>query len=340
MSLPRRRLGKTDMEISSVGLGSWALGGGGWAHGWGPQDDEQSIRAIEHAVELGINWIDTAPIYGLGHSEEVLGRALKKVPQSRRPYVFTKCGLVWDVAHRMADERRIFTPEGVRAEVEASLYRLGIDFIDLYQVHWPPTADGYNVQEGWGAMADLVREGKVRAIGVSNFDIPGLEICEAVRHVDSLQPPFSVIHREAGAGLIPWCQDNGTGVIVYSPMQSGLLTDGFSESHLAHLAAEDWRRRSPDFQLPALRANLSLRDSLRLVAADHRVSVGAIAIAWTIAWPGVTGAIVGGRSPEQIDGWMAGGSITLTSTDIDRIAEAIERTGAGAGPIRPYARAA
>jgi aryl-alcohol dehydrogenase-like predicted oxidoreductase len=270
----------------------------------------------------------------------VVGRALKKVPRSRRPYVFTKCGLVWDVAHRMTDERRIFTPETVHREVEASLYRLGIDFIDLYQVHWPPTADGYNVQEGWGAMADLVREGKVRAIGVSNFDIPDLEICEAVRHVDSLQPPFSVIHREAGEGLIPWCQDNGTGVIVYSPMQSGLLTDRFSERYLAQLVDEDWRHRSPDFQLPALRANLSLRDSLRLVAADHRVSVGAIAIAWAIAWPGVTGAIVGGRSPEQIDGWIAGGSITLTSTDIDRIAEAIERTGAGAGPIRPYARAA
>ena len=338
MTLPRRKLGKTDMEISSVGLGSWALGGGGWAHGWGPQDDEQSIRAIEHAVELGINWIDSAAIYGLGHSEEIVGSALKAVPQSRRPYVFTKCGLIWDESNRMADERRTFTPETVRTEVEASLHRLGVDIIDLYQVHWPPTEDGYNVQEGWGAMASLVREGKVRAIGVSNFDIPHLEICEAVRHVDSLQPPFSVIHREAGEELIPWCKDNETGVIVYSPMQSGLLTDRFSEEQLVQLPDEDWRHQSPDFQLPALRANLSLRDSLRLVAADHHVSVSAIAIAWTIAWPGVTGAIVGGRSPEQIDGWIAGGSITLTSTDIDRIAEAIERTGAGAGPIRPYAR--
>jgi len=335
MTLLRRRLGRTDMKVTTVGLGSWALGGGGWAYGWGPQDDQQSVRAIHHALELGINWIDTAAVYGLGHSEEVVGKAMKEVPGSRRPYIFTKCGLIWDESDRMAEARRVFTPEMVRMEVEASLRRLDIDVIDLYQVHWPPTENSHNVQEAWGAMADLVDQGKVRAIGVSNFDIPLLEICESVRHVDSFQPPFSLIHREAGEESIPWCRENETGVIVYSPMQSGLLTNGFSAERLAGLAEDDWRRRSPDFQSPALERNLALRDALRLVASDHEVSVGAVAIAWTLAWPGVTGAIVGGRSPEQVDSWIAGASLGLTSEDMDRIAASIERTGAGAGPVRP-----
>ena len=335
MTLLRRRLGRTDMKVTTVGLGSWALGGGGWAYGWGPQDDQQSVRAIHHALELGINWIDTAAVYGLGHSEEVVGKAMKEVPVSRRPYIFTKCGLIWDESDRMAEARRVFTPEMVRMEVEASLRRLDIDVIDLYQVHWPPTENSYNVQEAWGAMADLVDQGKVRAVGVSNFDIPLLEICESARHVDSLQPPFSLIHREAGEESIPWCRENETGVIVYSPMQSGLLTNGFSAERLAGLAEDDWRRRSPDFQSPALERNLALRDALRLVASDHEVSVGAVAIAWTLAWPGVTGAIVGGRSPEQVDSWIAGASLGLTSEDMDRIAASIERTGAGAGPVRP-----
>lgn len=335
VALPRRRLGRSDIDITTVGLGCWALGGGGWAHGWGPQDDQQSIRTIEHAVELGINWIDTAAIYGLGHSEEIVGRALKDMPRSRRPYVFTKCGLIWDESEPMAEAQRILQPETVREEVEASLRRLGIDRIDLYQVHWPPTEDGYNLQQAWAAMADLVHEGKVRAIGVSNFDIPLLETCESVRHVDCLQPPLSIIHREAAEELIPWCHENEIGVVVYSPMQSVLLTNGFDSERLAALAVDDWRRRSPDFQTPALERNLALRDALRPLAFDRQAFVEEIAIAWTLTWPGVTGAIVGARSPEQVDTWIAGASLDLSSEDLDRIAAAIEETGAGAGPLRP-----
>lgn len=335
ITLPKRRLGRTEMEITVVGLGTWALGGSGWAHSWGPQDDELSIKTIHHAVELGINWIDTAPIYGLGHSEQVIGRALKEMRGHIRPYIFTKCGLIWDESDRMADEKRILTPETVRREVEDSLRRLGVDVIDLYQVHWPPAENGYNVQQTWGAMADLVHEGKVGAIGVSNFDVPMLEECECLRHVDSVQPPFSLIHREAAEELIPWCHENETGVIVYSPLQSGLLTNNFSVERLAGFTADDWRRSSADFQSPALERNIALRDSLGFIAADHEVFTGAAAIAWTIAWPGVTGAIVGARSPDQINTWIDAASLELTSNDMDRIAAAIRETGAGAGPIRP-----
>jgi aryl-alcohol dehydrogenase-like predicted oxidoreductase len=336
MSLPRRPLGKSGLEITRVGFGAWAIGGGGWAFGWGPQDDNASLAAMRHALERGVNWIDTAAVYGLGHSEEVVGRLLRELPARDRPFVFTKCGLVWDDRNPMAEARRDLRPESIRREVEASLRRLGVEQIDLYQFHWPDETST-PVEASWREMVRLVEQGKVRAAGVSNFDVALLERCEAIRHVDSLQPPFSLIRREAAEAEIPWCADHGTGVIAYSPMQSGLLTDGFSAARVASLAADDWRRRSAEFRAPNLSRNLALRDALRPIAKRHGTTVSAVAVAWTLAWPGVTGAIVGARSPEQVDGWIQAARLALSPRDLDEIAAAVARTGAGAGPARPAA---
>src|SRR5712691_1962862 len=333
-NLPTRPLGSSGLEITTVGFGAWAAGGGGWAFGWGPQDDDASLGAMRRALELGVNWIDTAAVYGLGHSEQVVGRLLRDLPAGERPFIFTKCGLVWDEHDRMAPPRRDLRPDSIRTEVEASLRRLGIDRIDLYQFHWSDET-GTPVEDSWETMVRLVEAGKVRAIGVSNFDVALLQRCEAVRHVDSLQPPFSMIRRNAAAREIPWCAEHGTGVICYSPMQSGLLTDTFSRERVASFAPDDWRRRSPEFQEPNVGHNLALRDALRPIAQRHDTTVSAVAIAWTIAWPGVTGAIVGARSPQQVDGWIGAASLELTSTDLEEIAAAIERTGAGTGPTLP-----
>jgi aryl-alcohol dehydrogenase-like predicted oxidoreductase len=329
--LPTRPLGRTDLHITRLGFGSWAVGGGGWAFGWGPQDDSESLASIRRALELGVNWIDTAAIYGLGHSEKVVGQLLREIPQAERPFVFTKCGLVWDASDRMREPRRILTRASIRKECDGSLRRLGIERIDLYQFHWPDES-GTQVEDSWAAMAELVQEGKVRAIGVSNFDVHLLSRCEAIRHVDSLQPPFSLINRAATDKEIPWCESHGTGVIGYSPMQSGLLTDSFTTDRMASLAADDWRRRAPQFQQPDLSRNLLLRDALRPIAKRHDTSVSTIAIAWTLTWPGVTGAIVGARTPEQVDGWIDAASVELAPRDLNEIATAIELTGAGAGP--------
>src|SRR3954469_11211498 len=290
MTLPTRALGSSGLEITRVGFGAWAIGGGGWSFGWGPQDDEASIAAMRHAVERGVNWIDTAAVYGLGHSEEVVGRLLRELPADDRPLVFTKCGLIWDQENRLAAPARVLKPESIRDECEASLRRLGVERIDLYQFHWPDET-GTPVEDSWGAMARLVEEGKVRAAGVSNFRVDLLERCEAVRHVDSLQPPFSLVRRDTAAREAPWCAAHGAGVIVYSPMQSGLLTDRFDRARVDGLAPDDWRRRAPEFQSPRLERNLALRDALRPVGERHGVSVSAIAVAWTLAWPGITGAI-------------------------------------------------
>jgi aryl-alcohol dehydrogenase-like predicted oxidoreductase len=291
---------------------------------------------MRHALDLGVNWIDTAAVYGLGHSEEVVGRLLREIPHTRRPFVFTKCGLVWNQKDRMREPRRILTPDSIRRECDASLRRLGIERIDLYQFHWPDES-GTPVEDSWAAMVGLVHEGKVRAIGVSNFDVYQLTRCEAIRHVDSLQPPFSLINRAAGDKQMPWCESHDTGVICYSPMQSGLLTDSFSADRMSSLAADDWRQHSPQFQQPSLSRNLLLRDALRPIAKRHNTSVSAVAIAWTLAWPGLTGAIVGARTPRQVDGWIGAASMVLTSEDLDDIAMAIRRTGAGAGPAHPAA---
>ncbi len=332
--LPKRILGTSGLEITKVGFGAWAIGGGGWSFGWGPQDDVASLAAMRHALDLGINWIDTAAVYGLGHSEELVGRLLRELPPARRPFVFTKCGVIWDERRPMGVARRVLKPESIRAECEASLRRLGVERIDLYQFHWPDET-GTPVEDSWAEMARLVEEGKVRAAGVSNFSIALLARCEAVRHVDSLQPPFSLIRREVAAGEIPWCGEHGTGVIAYSPMQSGILTESFSAARVASLAPDDWRRRAAEFQEPHLGRNLALRDALRPIARRHGTTVSAVAVAWTLAWPGLTGAIVGARSPEQVDGWIRGATLELTAEDLQEIAQAIASTGAGSGPANP-----
>jgi aryl-alcohol dehydrogenase-like predicted oxidoreductase len=333
-TLPTRALGTSDLQITTVGFGTWAIGGGGWAFGWGPQDDKDSLAAMRHAVELGVNWIDTAAVYGLGHAEELVGRLLRELPAAERPYVFTKCGLVWDERNPMAEPRRVLKPESIRAECAASLRRLGVERIDLYQFYWPDET-GTPVEESWGEMVRLINEGKVRFGRVSNFDVPLLERCEAIRHVDSLQPPFSLIRRDAATREIPWCAEHGTGVLGYSPLQSGLLTDTWSPERVAALPPDDWRRRSPDFHPPNLERNLALRDALRPIAKRHGTTVPAVAIAWVIAWPGVTGAIVGARSPAQVDGWIGAATLELTPEDLEEIAAAVERMGAGRGPVRP-----
>ncbi|HEV7680070.1 MAG TPA: aldo/keto reductase [Candidatus Dormibacteraeota bacterium] len=335
LSLPARRLGTTEMEITAVGFGAWALGGAGWRYGWGAQDDDESVAAIHHAVSRGINWIDTAAVYGLGHSEEVVGRAVRELPEGERPYVFTKCGMVWDEQNPQAEPPRILRPDSIRRECDASLRRLGVERIDLYQFHWPDPSTP--VEDSWGTMLELIQAGKVRAGGVCNFSVDLLERCERIGHVDSLQPPFSLIRREAAEDLLPWCQDHRTGVIVYSPMQSGLLTDGFSAARVASMQ-DDWRSGNPEFQEPRLSRNLALRDALKPIAERHGVTVAAVAVAWTLSWPGVTGAIVGARTPAQVDGWLPAAALVLTDADLDEIAAAVERTGAGSGPARPRVR--
>ena len=334
MNLPTRPLGSSGLQITTVGFGAWAIGGGGWAFSWGPQDDEVSIATMRHALDLGINWIDTAAVYGLGHSEEVVGKLLRELPASERPLIFTKCGLTWDTDNPMQQAKRILKPETIRRECEASLRRLGVERIDLYQFHWPDES-GTPIEESWSAMVRLIEEGKIRAAGVSNFNVGLLEKCEAIRHVDSLQPPFSMINRAAASELLPWCKSHNTGVICYSPMQSGILTDGFTDDRVARMADDDWRRRGPEFQEPKLSRNLALRDALRPIAARHGVSVSAVAVAWTLAWPGLTGAIVGARTPEQVDGWIHGARIELKQAEIAEIAAAIAKTQAGAGPTQP-----
>jgi len=333
MPIPHRRLGRTDLDITRVGLGAWAIGGP-WAFGWGPQDDNESIAAIHRAVELGINWIDTAAVYGLGHSEVVVGKAIAALGAGDRPYIFSKCGLVWDGDASRADPRRELRPASIRRECEDSLRRLGVPRIDLYQFHWPDET-GTAVEDSWDTMLRLVDEGKIRWPGVCNFDVALLERCAARAPVASLQPPFSPIRRRIAAAELPWCLQHGTGVIAYSPMQSGLLTDGFSQEKLASLPPDDYRHHGSEFTAPRFAKNLALRDGLRPVAARHGVSVGEVAIAWVLAWPGVTGAIVGARSAGQVDGWIGAASLQLTPADLDEIGGVITRTGAGEGPARP-----
>jgi aryl-alcohol dehydrogenase-like predicted oxidoreductase len=331
MTSTTRRLGRTDMEITRVGFGAWAIGGA-WAFGWGESDDAESVAAIHHAVERGINWIDTAAVYGKGHSEEVVGRALAQLDEGERPLVFTKCGLTFP-ADAGSHDAPTFTmePGSVRRELEHSLRRLGVERIDLYQVHWPPR-DGTPIEDYWATMCALRDEGKVRAIGLSNHVVEQLERAEAVGHVDSLQPQFSAIAR-GSADEIAWCRDHDTGVIVYSPMQSGLLTGAFSAERVASLPDDDWRKTDPSFTTE-LDANLALAGELATIARRLDTTPAAVAVAWTLAWPGVTAAIVGARRPDQLDDWIGAPDLELTEADLDEIAAAIERTGAGEGPAR------
>lgn len=333
-SLPTRPLGTTGLHITGVGFGAWAVGGE-WAFGWGAQDDAESVAAIRHAVESGVSWVDTAAVYGLGHSEEVVREALSPYSTEDRPSVFTKCGMVWDDGAGPTDSpRRVGAPESIRAECEASLRRLGVDVLDLLQLHWAPE-DGTPLEDTWSTLLDLQREGRARHVGVSNLSVAQLQACAALGHVATLQPPFSAIARRAAGDLLPWCAARGTGVIAYSPMQSGLLTGAFSEERAAALPEGDWRKRSPDFSGGTLRRNLALAETFRAVAERHDVPVPAVSVAWTLAFEGMSGAIVGARNPGQVDGWLPAATLVLTRQDLDEIAAAMTQTGAGQGPKHP-----
>jgi aryl-alcohol dehydrogenase-like predicted oxidoreductase len=316
-----KQLGKTDLQLTRVGLGTWAMGGGGWKFGWGPQDDKESIEAIHRALDLGVNWIDTAPAYGLGHCEDVVGRAIKGL--SRRPILATKCGRCWN------EKRELFPylkKESVRGELEASLRRLGVDVIDLYQIHWPEPDE--DIEEAWGMIAELIAEGKIRYGGVSNFNVSQLERLQPIHPVASLQPPFSMIKRDAEKELLPYCGIEGIGIIAYSPMQKGLLTGKITRHWVEQLSPGDHRRGDPQFNDPRLTANLELAEGLRKIAERHNKSVAQLAIAWVLSHPEVTAAIVGARKPSQIEETAEAGDWTLASGDLAEISKLLERNGA------------
>ncbi len=307
-----RKFRETGMETTPIGFGSWAVGGSGWAAGWGPQDDEESVAAIRRALELGVNWIDTAAVYGLGHSEEIVARALEGV--SERPYVFTKCSMVWDEDGEIGHNLKA---ESVKRECDASLRRLRTDVIDLYQIHWPNPDE--EIEEGWAAMAELKQEGKVRHIGVSNFDVSQMKRAREIAPVESLQPPYSMLSREIEDEILPYCQENGIAIIVYSPMKSGLLTGKMTKERAQSLPEDDWRSRAPAFQEPQLSRNLELVELLKEIGERHDASPGEVAIAWTLRHPAVTGAIVGGRRPNQVDGVVGAAELRLSDDEIDEI---------------------
>jgi len=307
-----RQLGKTDMNITPIGFGAWAIGGGGVAFGWGPQDDEESIKTIQRAIDLGINWIDTAPIYGQGRSEEVVGRAIKD--RSEKPYIFTKCSLVWDDHGAVSNNLHA---SSLRREVEASLKRLNVDVIDLYQIHWPnPEAD---IEEGWSTLARLKQEGKVRAIGVSNFSVAQMRRIQKIAPIDSLQPPYSLLHREIEEEILPFCEEHNIGVIVYSPMASGLLSGMMNKERVTQLPADDWRKSASDFQEPQLSRNLALAEQLTEIGFPHNVTAGVVAIAWALRNPVVTGAIVGFRHPQQVEDLVIAAEFRLSNRELEQI---------------------
>ena len=322
-----RRLGKAGPELSTVGFGAWAIGGP-WRFGWGEVDDDDSIAAIRHAIELGVNWVDTAPVYGLGHSEEVVGRALEPYRVGDEVFVFTKCGRRWQGRPESVIENDL-RPESIREECEQSLRRLGLERIDLYQFHWPDWMTGTALEDSWGTMVDLVEEGKVRWIGVANFDVEQLGRCEALRHVDSVQPPLSLLARGARATVLPWAAEHGSGAIVYSPMASGLLTGAFDRDRIARLDTSDWRRESSAFREPALDHNLELVERLRPLADRLDVTLPELAVAWTLAQPGVTGAIVGARLPRHVDGWVGASDLELGPELLVEVGDAVTASGAG-----------
>jgi aryl-alcohol dehydrogenase-like predicted oxidoreductase len=319
-----RKLGNSDLHITRVGYGAWAIGGSGWQFAWGSQDDNESIAAIHRALELGVNWIDTAALYGLGHSEEVVGRALKSWRGSR-PYVFTKCGLRGDAN---GEVQKVLKADSIRGEVEDSLRRLSIDVIDLYQIHWPPDPDSPELEEGWSTLADLKREGKVRWIGVSKFNVQQLRRAQTIAPVTSLQPRYSLVHREIEDEILPYCLSEGIGVIVYSPMASGLLTGAMTRERAARLPRDDWRRRHPDFTEPQLSRNLALVDRLQEIARRHNRSAGEVAIAWTLRNHAVAGAIVGARNAQQAEGVMRAGELRLTDEEVTEIENFVAETAA------------
>jgi aryl-alcohol dehydrogenase-like predicted oxidoreductase len=316
-----RRLGNSDMDITPIGVGAWAMGGGGWEFGWGPQKDNDSLAAIHEALDRGINWIDTAAVYGLGHSERVVGRALKT--RAKRPFVFTKCSMVWNDHGEIGHSLKAAS---IRREVEDSLRRLDIDVIDLYQVHWPdPDAD---IEEGWTEMARLQEEGKVRYIGVSNFNVRQIKRAQKIAPITSLQPPYSLLARVAEEETLPYALKSNIGVIVYSPMYSGLLSGAMTRARIAQLAPDDWRKRSPNFQEPLLSRNLRLVQLLREIGDRYGRTPGEVAIAWTLHNLAVTAAIVGVRTSEQVQGIIGAGEFRLDIFEAAQIDLALRREAA------------
>ena len=309
-SLETKNLGDSDLALTRIGFGAWAIGGGDWQFAWGPQDDKESIEAIHRALDLGINWIDTAAVYGLGHSEEIVGKALKSAPV--KPYVFTKCSMVWDGTRTISRSLK-----QIRRELEDSLTRLGVEAIDLYQIHWPNPDE--EIEEGWATMAELKKEGKVRWIGVSNFNVAQMERAMKIAPITSLQPPYSMINRTAEAEILPFCAKHGIGVINYSPMQSGLLTGAMTKERVAAFPKDDFRRNAKSFLEPQLSRNLKLADFLAEIGTRHEVSAGVVAVAWTLANPAVTAAIVGGRSGKQVDGVAPATRFRLTTPEVTAI---------------------
>ncbi|NJO80868.1 MAG: aldo/keto reductase [Cyanobacteria bacterium RM1_2_2] len=313
-----KQLGNSDLQITPIGFGAWAIGGSGWAFAWGSQADQQSIEAIHRALDLGVNWIDTAAIYGLGHSEEVVAQALKGIAQ--RPYIFTKCSLIWNEQRETGNSLK---EDSIRREVEASLRRLQVETIDLYQIHWPnPDSE---IEEGWTTLAKLKDEGKVRYIGVSNFNVEQLKRAQAIAPVTSLQPPYSLVKPAAEAEILPFCQENNIGVIVYSPMQSGLLTGAMSAERIAAMPDDDWRKRSQEFQEPRLSRNLKLVELLQKIGKPHGRSPGEVAIAWTLRHPAVTAAIVGGRNSKQVQGIIGAADFRLNAEELEQIAAFLQQ---------------
>lgn len=316
------KLGNTEFMITPIGLGAWAMGGGGWQFSWGPQDDNQSIGAIRRAIDLGINWIDTAAAYGLGHSEKIVARALKEISPSMRPLVFTKCSLIWDEMGRISHSLQ---PASLRKELDDSLRRLQMDEIDLYQIHWPSmpgpsdTTNMSALEDAWGTLSDTIKAGKVRYIGVSNFTAAQMERIRKIAPVSSLQPPYSILRRGIESEILPYCAANNIGVIVYSPLQNGLLSGTMTRERIASMPTDDWRRNSPDFQEPKLTRNLLMAERLREIGAKHRRTAADAAIAWTLRLPAVTGAIVGARSPSQVDGFIGAADFCLDPQEIKQI---------------------
>src|SRR5450755_2961467 len=302
-----RTLGNSDLQLTAIGFGAWAIGGGNWEFAWGHQDDD-SVAAIERALDLGINWIDTAAIYGLGHSEEIVARAI--AGRSQKPYIFTKCSMRWDADRSIY---RSLSAKSVQEELEASLKRLGVDTIDLYQIHWPNPEN--EIEEGWETMARLKEQGKVRYIGVSNFNVAQMERVRKIAPITSLQPPYSLLNRKVETETLPYCLEHGIGVINYSPMSSGLLTGKMTAERIQSLPQDDWRRKAAQFNEPKLSRNLRLVELLRQVGSSHGVEPGVVAVAWTLHNPAITAAIVGARRPDQVEGTVEAANFRLSDAE-------------------------
>ena len=305
-------LGNSDLHLTSIGFGAWAIGGGNWEFGWGAQDDAASVQAIHAALDAGVNWIDTAAVYGLGHSEEVVAKAVKGL--SEKPLIFTKCSMRWDAERKIY---RSLKAASVAEELESSLRRLGVEAVDLYQVHWPNPDE--ELEEGWAELAELQKKGKIRWIGVSNFNVAQMRRAQAIAPITSLQPPYSMLRPAIEAEILPFCQENKIGVINYSPMVSGLLTGRMSAERVASMPADDWRRKAVEFNEPRLSRNLKLVELLRKIGSVHGVEPGVVAVAWTLQHPAITAAIVGGRSPEQVNGLAPALSFRLSEDEFGQI---------------------